>query len=178
MKTTELVCESSTCTDIAWRKFEKFYLEVILQKKNTLSFPFKSNVAPKMYFKQAEWKTPTLATEKRYSTEKNKKNMNSLALLTAVSTKPKWVLSTVLLPMCSVFPWGLIDLNVLILSLSLSNFDLMLKCSKALCVAGFQRTWSYRFNLNIVSILKSVIRVYHKGCFVLALMHWVVVCSQ
>lgn len=120
MKTTELVCESSTCTDIAWRKFEKFYLEVILQKKNTLSFPFKSSVAPKMYFKQAEWKTPTLATEKKYSTEKNKKNMNSLALLTAVSTKPKWVLSTVLLPMCSVFPWGLIDLNVLILSLSLS----------------------------------------------------------
>lgn len=105
----------------AWRKFEKFYLEMVLQYKNqkkirTFSFPLESNVAPKMYFKQAEWETPALVTEKRYSTEKK-----TWALaLTAVSTKTKWILSTVLLPMCSVFPWALIGINVLILSSSLS----------------------------------------------------------
>lgn len=47
-----------------------------------------------------------------------------------------------------------------------SNADLLLKFSKAPCVARLEQTWSSRFNLNIVSILKPVMWVYHKESLV------------
>lgn len=46
--------------------------------------------------------------------------------------------------------------------LPIKNPDLLLKFSKAPCVVRFEQTWSSRFDLNIVSILKPVMWVYHK----------------
>lgn len=55
MKTTKVVCESSTDTALLLEEsLGKFHLEMVLQyknqKKNTLSFPLESSVASKNVF--------------------------------------------------------------------------------------------------------------------------------